>query len=78
LLRLNGAIAVRNVEPNTPAQRAGFQVHDELVSFNNKDVEEKPIAEINWLMRRSVNRGEAATATVRRSGELQKLVFNAD
>ncbi|MNH37985.1 PDZ domain (Also known as DHR or GLGF) [compost metagenome] len=45
------------VQPGSPADQAGLQKDDEIISINLKPVSEMPVSEIDGLLRSKDNRG---------------------
>ncbi|MEL7531980.1 MAG: aspartyl protease family protein [Bacteroidota bacterium] len=64
---------VSYVRPNSPAEKAGIKIDDEIVSLNGISVQGLGISDIYQSLRRRV--GRRVNVRIRRGGELMKIRF---
>ena len=73
VLRLKGKTIIRSVASNSLADKAGFQVDDELLAVAGEPIDNKPLAEIRWSIKSKVGAEEDLTVDIRRESEVLSL-----
>lgn len=64
---------VLNVEPGTPAAKAGFQAGDDILALDGQPL--LSMADVQWVLHRTPAEGKAITADVRRGDIAQTLTL---
>jgi predicted aspartyl protease len=72
LLRKSERTVVCSVDPDSPGEKAGIAVNDELLSIAGELVAERPLAEARWMLRDKADASGRVNLVLRRGTATQK------
>lgn len=78
MLRSHEKTVIQFVEPASVADNCGLRTGDELLSVVGKEIGERPIAEIFWIMRAKRKRNKSVEVEILRDGSKRTLMLTEE